>query len=63
MQNLSEYMKVDVYGKCGDLQCGTAWYDNDAQHGNDQDCMQMVNQTYKFYLSLENSVCKVNKLP
>ena len=55
-------MKVDVYGKCGDLQCGNAWYDNDADHVDDQDCMQMVNQTYKFYLSLENSVCKVKAI-
>ena len=52
-------MPVDVYGKCGTLKCGTEWYNNDRDHVSDQDCMQMLNQTYKFYLALENSVCKV----
>ena len=43
------HVKVDVYGSCGPLRCN-----------KNEDCYQMMNQTYKFYLSLENSVCKEN---
>ena len=59
VKKLSEHIPIDVYGKCGTLECGTEWYNNDKSHDADQECMQMVNQTYKFYLSLENSVCEV----
>ena len=59
VKDLSEHMPVDVYGKCGTLKCGTEWYNNDKNHSSDQECMHMLNQTYKFYLAFENSVCEV----
>ena len=43
-------IQVDVYGGCGKLKCG-----RDRQ----EECYKMVNRSYKFYLSLENSVCRV----
>ena len=51
VQSLSKHIKVDVYGQCGKLKC-------DGQ----EECYQMVNRSYKFYLSLENSVCQVGQV-
>jgi len=47
VKSLMQHVKVDVFGSCGNNTCD-----------KDQDCYQMMNQTYKFYLSLENSVCQ-----
>lgn len=41
-------LQVDVYGKCGKLQCNR-------EKG---DCYEKVEQDYFFYLSFENSICK-----
>ena len=49
VKSLSEHVKVDVFGNCGNLKC---------DRSIEKDCYQRLNQTYKFYLSLENSVCK-----
>ena len=56
VKSLDEYLKIDVYGKYSTLHCGSTWWQG---HEDDSHCMQMVNQTYKFYLALENSVCEV----
>ena len=50
MESLQKHIKVDVYGDCGSLKCDPR---------TPEDCYQMLNQSYKFYLSLENSVCLV----
>ena len=52
VQSLQEHIKVDVYGDCGSLKCDP---------GTPEECYQMINQSYKFYLSLENSVCQVGQ--
>jgi len=44
---LTKHIKVDVYGKCGNLTCKT-----------DKTCLRMLKSTYKFYLSFENSLCE-----
>ena len=41
-------MDVDVYGECGNLLC---------PRSREESCRRMVGQKYKFYLSLENSLC------
>lgn len=41
-------VEVDVYGSCGNLSCSRG-----SKH-----CLSMLNTTYKFYLSFENSLCK-----
>ncbi|CAL1548134.1 unnamed protein product [Lymnaea stagnalis] len=43
---LSKYIQVDVYGKCGKLKC--------EDRGK---CARMLDTEYKFYLSFENSFC------
>ncbi|CAG9810443.1 unnamed protein product [Chironomus riparius] len=54
-KKIQEFMEVDVYGDCGNLTCpmGRTIYDK----GNRQHCTDMLNSTYKFYLSFENSIC------
>ncbi|XP_041366061.1 alpha-(1,3)-fucosyltransferase C-like [Gigantopelta aegis] len=42
-------MVVDVYGACGDTQCGV--------RNSDDGCKKMQSREYKFYLSFENSLC------
>lgn len=47
VHELSRYIPVDIYGKCGNLVC--EW--------NDRRCLPII-RSYKFYLALENSCCK-----
>ena len=44
---LSKYIAVDIYGRCGPLKCLTR---------NDRRCESLLKE-YKFYLALENSIC------
>ncbi|XP_057368591.1 alpha-(1,3)-fucosyltransferase C-like [Daphnia carinata] len=48
VKGLQKYIDVDVYGKCGNLSC---------PQRNAQQCLDMVAKNYKFYMSLENSLC------
>ena len=50
---LSEFVNVDVFGKCGSLHC---------RRNNQDFCYGEMNKTYKFYLSFENSLCEVSVL-
>ena len=53
VSQLSEFLNVDVFGKCGSHRCSR----------NNQDlCYSDMNKTYKFYLSFENSLCQVSLL-
>lgn len=46
VRQLSQYIPIDIYGKCGNLSCP------------DQDqCREMIRSDYKFYISFENSLC------
>ena len=45
VQELSKFVPVDIYGKCGKLKCS-------------KKCYQMLEGNYKFYLAFENSFCK-----
>ncbi|CAG9810433.1 unnamed protein product [Chironomus riparius] len=47
-EQLQEFIDVDIYGKCGTLSC---------PRENKEKCTDMLNSTYKFYLSFENSIC------
>ena len=53
LQSLQKHIKVDVFGGCGTLKCDPR---------TPEECHQMLNRSYKFYLSLENSVCQVGWL-
>ena len=44
-----KYINVDIYGKCGNLQCTKTTM---------LKCKELLNTTYYFYLSFENSLCR-----
>jgi Glycosyltransferase family 10 (fucosyltransferase) C-term len=46
---LSKYISVDIYGSCGKLQCS---------HKGGNNCNELLNKQYRFYLAFENSNCK-----
>ena len=47
VKEVQKYLPVDIYGKCGTLQCPKRDWDG---------CLRIM-QKYKFYLALENSEC------
>ena len=55
MRQLEKYLPPDsihIYGQCGNRTCpGTSLEDKDG-------CWKMIEENYKFYFSLENSVCR-----
>ena len=49
VKELQKYVPVDVFGKCGEpLKC---------TKGRDE-CFVEIAESYKFYLSFENSICE-----
>jgi len=49
VQTMKKYIDVDVYGKCGDHVC---WV------GEQDECYNILERDYKFYLAFENSFCR-----
>jgi alpha-1,3-fucosyltransferase len=47
VRKLQGFIDVDVYGKCGKMSCPKS----------SNQCSEMLNTTYKFYLSFENTLC------
>lgn len=53
VEKIGQHMSIDIYGKCGNLSCPTGgkhFFKNEI-------CYEMLSRDYKFYLSLENSLC------
>ena len=48
---LSRYIKVDIYGPCSENYC------DDGEFSDEQNCSNLLNFYYRFYLSFENSLC------
>ena len=48
-KELSKYIQVDIYGACGSKRCPRTQSNN---------CFDMLNRDYKFYLAFENSNCR-----
>ena len=48
VRELRKHIHIDIYGKCGDMNC---------YKQQRQSCSDMLDKTYKFYLSFENSLC------
>lgn len=46
-KKIDEKMHVDIYGKCGKLQCPV----------DSEECYDLLQSDYKFYLSFENAIC------
>ncbi|XP_056007253.1 alpha-(1,3)-fucosyltransferase fut-5-like [Ostrea edulis] len=51
VRKLQQYIDVDVYGGCGKLKCGT-------RSAGVTECHKKFAEEYKFFLAVENSVCK-----
>ena len=49
VNQLKKYFDVDVYGDCGTLKC---------PRSDEENCRILAAKKYKFYLSLENSLCQ-----
>lgn len=54
VKELQKYIQIDIYGLCGPLKCG--W--NEKTGNSQPECYKALQNNYKFYLSLENSLCK-----
>ncbi len=52
IKELGKYIEIDIYGPCGNLYCP-----RHALYSSDPKCYEMLESTYKFYLSFENSIC------
>lgn len=50
VQELTQYVEVDIYGKCGPLTCGKSHHDTYCYSN-------VLAPNYKFYLAFENSLC------
>ncbi|XP_055585699.1 alpha-(1,3)-fucosyltransferase C-like [Uranotaenia lowii] len=48
IERIRKLMEIDVYGKCGDLQCPR----------RSEECDKMLEDNYWFYFAFENSLCK-----
>ena len=48
-QELQKYIDVDIYGACGTKTC---------TRSTANECFDMLDRDYKFYLAFENSNCK-----
>jgi alpha-1,3-fucosyltransferase len=53
VRELSQYIDVDIMGKCGTIPCSTSWVNTIRQ----DNCSMAVANDYKFYLAFENSFC------
>jgi glycoprotein 3-alpha-L-fucosyltransferase/alpha-1,3-fucosyltransferase len=51
VRKLQQYIDVDIYGKCGKLNCGK-------RSAGITECHKKFAEEYKFYLAAENSLCK-----
>jgi alpha-1,3-fucosyltransferase len=49
VDRLKTFIDVDIYGKCGNMSCSRSYPEL---------CHQMLERDYKFYLSLENTLCE-----
>ncbi|XP_033732597.1 alpha-(1,3)-fucosyltransferase C-like [Pecten maximus] len=59
----SHGMDIDIYGECGNKKCGgqrdTKWQGVwNVTAGRQDHCFDVLDTQYKFYLSLENAICK-----
>lgn len=44
LQSLNDYIRVDIYGKCGTFECDT-------------DCLTFISKNYMFYFVIEPRIC------
>ncbi|XP_042872471.1 alpha-(1,3)-fucosyltransferase C-like [Penaeus japonicus] len=49
VDTLQQWIEVDIFGACGPLKC---------ELSQQYECHKALNETYKFYLAFENSLCQ-----
>lgn len=49
VETLQQWIEVDIFGACGPLTC---------ERSQQSKCHKALNDTYKFYLAFENSLCQ-----
>ena len=55
IRELSKYIAVDGYGRCAGRACTTLG--DSLRHRDPEGCDRMISDSYKLYLSFENSLC------
>jgi hypothetical protein len=55
VKELQKYIAIDVYGTCGNLTCPKKLDDS---YESSEECRDLAASKHKFYLSLENSLCR-----
>lgn len=53
VEELKQFIPVDVFGKCGNLTCPR----NETHWISHSECCEKIENEYKFYLAFENSIC------
>lgn len=54
LNELRDFIPVDIFGRCGELKC-PRYYTNTSVEA---ECKRIIAKDYKFFLAFENSVCK-----
>lgn len=54
---LQKHIAVDIYGKCGTLECGHSLYVDHRYDPTLDRCLQAAGEGYLFYLAFESSLC------
>ncbi len=55
VSELQKYISIDVYGVCGNMTCPKK---QDESFESTEECRDLAANQYKFYFSLENSLCR-----
>lgn len=55
VNELKKYIAIDVYGTCGNMTCPKK---QDESYESTEECRDLAASQHKFYLSLENSLCR-----
>ncbi|XP_047481620.1 4-galactosyl-N-acetylglucosaminide 3-alpha-L-fucosyltransferase FUT6-like [Penaeus chinensis] len=58
IDELKKHIHVDVYGKCGSMQCGASRTAAARVHVDMDTCLSDAARNYHFYLAFENAICK-----
>ncbi|CAG7827742.1 unnamed protein product [Allacma fusca] len=58
VQQLQQYIPVDIYGSCGPFKCGIQKTIRNPYKVEHDDCYLLVSLAYKFILAFENSICE-----
>ena len=58
INELKQYINIDIYGKCGNLMCGSPKVVGSDYRVDKDECLEKVSKLYYFYLAFESSFCE-----